>query len=462
MEARSDQIHELKKISVIAVSIGELRFEVRSMFRGLNRRLDEFLRHRGNESTGTWEQQIEDLDLVATKLYLSVDDPDLEMQHSFDFKSVQIMDSKGTKNLDPPDSVVFRMGLIEVDSLSLSSDDLFAALHLPPWPSSRPPSWLMHRIHRYCHVHADNMSRSVYCRSDVVDLCLPIPCSISDLQSSHFSFMVGRASSIWYGCVMRGDVNSISVGSGTNIQDNSLEHVAKSNISRKVLPTIIGDNVTIDHNVVMHGCTVKNESFMGIGAVLLDGVVVEKKAMVAGGALVRQNTRIPSGEVWGGNPAKFMRKLTKEEIAFISQSASNYCNLAKVHAAENAKAFDEIEFEKVLGIHWLLFSVTVSTACFVQSKLSFPLLMVIFDIGPLYYINSRGIVGVHLLDVQQLNLLLDGTSAQGVNRHFLALFAGHMSMLGKVVFSLVMLLHFWTVVTIWMNGLCCDLGARFI
>ncbi|KAK9104757.1 hypothetical protein Scep_021601 [Stephania cephalantha] len=89
MEARLDQIQEeLKKISAIAISTGELRSEVRSMFKGLNRRLDEFLRHRGIESTGTWEQQIEDLDLVATKLYLTVDDPDLEMQHSFDFKSV--------------------------------------------------------------------------------------------------------------------------------------------------------------------------------------------------------------------------------------------------------------------------------------------------------------------------------------------------------------------------------------
>uniref|UniRef100_A0A5B6Z7W6 Putative Gamma carbonic anhydrase 1, CA1 n=1 Tax=Davidia involucrata TaxID=16924 RepID=A0A5B6Z7W6_DAVIN len=85
-----------------------------------------------------------------------------------------------------------------------------------------------------------------------------------------------------------------------------------------------------------------------MGATLLDGVVVEKHAMVAAGALVRQNTKIPCGEVWGGNPAKFLRKLTDEEITFISQSASNYSNLALVHAAENAKSFDEIEFEKVL------------------------------------------------------------------------------------------------------------------
>lgn len=159
---------------------------------------------------------------------------------------------------------------------------------------------------------------------------------------------VGRGSSIWYGCVLRGDVNSISVGSGTNIQDNSLVHVAKSNLSGKVLPTTIGDNVTVGHSAVLHGCTVEDEAFVGMGATLLDGVVVERHGMVAAGSLVRQNTRIPSGEVWGGNPAKFLRKLTDEEIAFISQSATNYSNLAQVHSAENAKSFDEIEFEKVL------------------------------------------------------------------------------------------------------------------
>ncbi|KAL0448302.1 UNVERIFIED_CONTAM: Gamma carbonic anhydrase 1, mitochondrial [Sesamum latifolium] len=159
---------------------------------------------------------------------------------------------------------------------------------------------------------------------------------------------VGRGSSIWYGCVLRGDVNSISIGSGTNIQDNSLVHVAKSNLSGKVLPILIGDNVTVGHSAVLHGCTVEDESFVGMGATLLDGVVVEKHAMVAAGALVRQNTRIPAGEVWGGNPARFLRKLTEDEIAFISQSAINYANLAQLHASENAKGFDKVEFEKVL------------------------------------------------------------------------------------------------------------------
>lgn len=159
---------------------------------------------------------------------------------------------------------------------------------------------------------------------------------------------VGQGSSIWYGCVLRGDVNHIRVGSGTNIQDHSLVHVAKSNLAGKVLPTIIGDNVTVGHSAVLHGCTVEDEAFIGMGATLLDGVVVEKHGMVAAGSLVRQNTKIPSGEVWGGNPAKFLRKLTEEEMAFIPQSATNYANLAQVHAAENAKPLEKIEFEKVL------------------------------------------------------------------------------------------------------------------
>lgn len=160
---------------------------------------------------------------------------------------------------------------------------------------------------------------------------------------------VGQGSSIWYGCVLRGDTNSISVGAGTNIQDNSLVHVAKSNLSGKVLPTIVGDNVTIGHSAVLHGCTIEDEAFIGTSATLLDGAYVEKHAMVASGALVRQNTRIPSGEVWGGNPARFLRKLTEEEMALISHSALDYSNLAQVHAAENTKNLDEIEFKKVVN-----------------------------------------------------------------------------------------------------------------
>ncbi|KAL6552254.1 Gamma carbonic anhydrase 1, mitochondrial [Orobanche gracilis] len=150
-----------------------------------------------------------------------------------------------------------------------------------------------------------------------------------------------------------GDANSISIGTGTNIQDSSLVHVAKSNLGKFLDPEGYFSNLPIGwtgHSAVLHGCTVEDETFVGMGATLLDGVVVEKHAMVAAGALVRQNTRIPrpSGEIWGGNPAKFLRKLTDDDIAFISQSAINYSNLAQAHAAENAKDFDKVEFGKVL------------------------------------------------------------------------------------------------------------------
>ncbi|CAA0839275.1 Gamma carbonic anhydrase 1- mitochondrial [Striga hermonthica] len=137
---------------------------------------------------------------------------------------------------------------------------------------------------------------------------------------------VGTNSSIWYGCVLR----------------------AKSNLGGKVLPILIGDNVTVGHTAILHGCTVEDEAFVGMGATLLDGVVVEKHAMVAAGALVRQNTRIPSGQISGGNPAKFLRMLTDDEITFISESATNYASLTQAHASENAKEFDKVEFEKVL------------------------------------------------------------------------------------------------------------------
>ncbi|XP_010465384.1 PREDICTED: gamma carbonic anhydrase 3, mitochondrial-like [Camelina sativa] len=160
---------------------------------------------------------------------------------------------------------------------------------------------------------------------------------------------VGRGSSIWYGCVLRGDANSISVGAGTNIQDNTLVHVAKSNLSGKVLPTVIGDNVTVGHSAVLHRCTVEDEAYIGTSATVLDGAHIEKHAMVASGALVRQNTRIPSGEVWGGNPARFLRKVTEEERVFFSSSAAEYSNLGQVHATENAKNLDETEFKKLLN-----------------------------------------------------------------------------------------------------------------
>lgn len=163
---------------------------------------------------------------------------------------------------------------------------------------------------------------------------------------------IGPKSSIWYGAILRGDVNSISVGSETNIQDGSVVHVARTNISGNVFPTIIGNRVTIGHNAVLHACTVENDAIIGMGATLLDGAVVESGAMVAAGSLVLQNTRIPAGQIWAGSPAKFLRSLTEEEKQFIPKSAESYAKLAKVHAEETAKSFEQIEAEKAQRLEW--------------------------------------------------------------------------------------------------------------
>ena len=136
---------------------------------------------------------------------------------------------------------------------------------------------------------------------------------------------IGKNSSVWYNTVIRGDVHYVQIGSETNIQDGSMLHVTKS-----ISPLIIGNRVTIGHAVKLHGCTLKDLSFVGIGATLLDNVVVEENAMVAAGALVRPGFVVPSGKVVGGVPGKILRDLKEEEIADIKQSAERYVQYTKI------------------------------------------------------------------------------------------------------------------------------------
>ncbi|CAL5228724.1 g11909 [Coccomyxa viridis] len=154
---------------------------------------------------------------------------------------------------------------------------------------------------------------------------------------------LGNNSSIWYGAVLRGDVNSIQIGSNSNIQDGVTVHVARHNPQGNVVPTIIGNNVTIGHGAIIHAATVEDSTLVGMGATILDGVTVQKGSVVAAGAVVTPGKTVPSGEVWAGNPAKMLRKLEEEETGFIAQAANDYAALAAVHAAENAKTPEEIE-----------------------------------------------------------------------------------------------------------------------
>ncbi|MCS7170806.1 MAG: gamma carbonic anhydrase family protein [Aquificaceae bacterium] len=130
---------------------------------------------------------------------------------------------------------------------------------------------------------------------------------------------IGKDSSIWYGVVVRGDVNHIRIGSGTNIQDNSVVHV-----THQTHPTVIGDHVTVGHGVVLHGCRVGNHVLVGMGAVVMDGVEIEDYVLVGAGALLTPGKRFPSGVLVAGFPAKVMRDLREEEIRLIEESARNY------------------------------------------------------------------------------------------------------------------------------------------
>ena len=139
---------------------------------------------------------------------------------------------------------------------------------------------------------------------------------------------IGEDSAVWFGCVVRGDVNRVRIGSRTNIQDGTVIHV-----TRKTGPTIIGSNITIGHAVLLHACTLEDACFIGMRATIMDGAVVESGGWLAAGALLTPGKRVPKGQIWAGNPARFFRELTEEEQAFIPVSAENYVRHAREYLA---------------------------------------------------------------------------------------------------------------------------------
>ena len=139
---------------------------------------------------------------------------------------------------------------------------------------------------------------------------------------------IGEDTGIWFGCVVRGDVHSVRIGSRTNIQDGTVVHV-----TRNTAPTTIGNGVTIGHSALIHGATLEDGCFVGMRATLMDGVVVESGGWVAAGALVTPGKRVPKGQIWAGNPARYFRDLSPEEVAYIPKSASMYVDHAREYLA---------------------------------------------------------------------------------------------------------------------------------
>jgi len=137
---------------------------------------------------------------------------------------------------------------------------------------------------------------------------------------------IAAGANIWYNCVLRGDVASIYIGENTNIQDGTVVHVSTGKPG-----TRIGANVTVGHMALVHAATVEDGAFIGMKACLLDGSTVEKEGMLAAGALLTQGKRVPTGELWAGNPAKLLRPLKDEERAYIYVSAEHYAELGREH-----------------------------------------------------------------------------------------------------------------------------------
>ena len=137
---------------------------------------------------------------------------------------------------------------------------------------------------------------------------------------------IGAESSVWFGSVLRGDVNYIRIGERTNIQDGTIIHV-----SSKTHPTILEDEVTLGHRVTLHGCHIETGCLIGIGSIVLDGVRVGENSLVAAGSLLTPNTQIPPRVLVMGSPAKVRRELSDDEVADLERFWRNYVSLSRIY-----------------------------------------------------------------------------------------------------------------------------------
>ena len=142
---------------------------------------------------------------------------------------------------------------------------------------------------------------------------------------------IGPQASIWYNCVLRADINHIRVGARSNIQDLSVVHV-ETDYGDGGHPAIIGDDVLIDHMALVHGCILHDRAFVGMGAIVMDGCEIEGDAMLAAGAMLTPNKKMPSGQLWSGRPAKFMRELSEADIFGMQRGVKGYVREGAEHA----------------------------------------------------------------------------------------------------------------------------------
>ena len=158
---------------------------------------------------------------------------------------------------------------------------------------------------------------------------IPKDCFIAENATIVGEVSFGSNCSVWFNAVIRGDVNSITIGDKVNIQDGAVIHA-----TYKVSPTVIGNNVSIGHNAIVHGCTIHDNVLIGMGSIVMDNCVVESNSIVAAGAVVTQNTRVEEGSIYAGVPAKKVKDISNEllsgEIHRIAENYVKYSSWFKV------------------------------------------------------------------------------------------------------------------------------------
>lgn len=149
---------------------------------------------------------------------------------------------------------------------------------------------------------------------------IPEDCYVAENATIVGDVTLGTSCSVWFNAVIRGDVNYIKIGNKVNIQDGAVIHC-----TYQKYPTIIGNNVSIGHNAIVHGCVVHDNVLIGMGAIVMDNCIVESNSIIAAGAVVTQNTTITSGSIWAGVPAKKVKDLNQSSFAGeIERIAENY------------------------------------------------------------------------------------------------------------------------------------------
>lgn len=144
-------------------------------------------------------------------------------------------------------------------------------------------------------------------------------CFLADNATIVGDVVMGDQCSVWFNAVIRGDVNAIRIGDRTNIQDGAVIHC-----TYKKTATTIGNNVSVGHNAIVHGCTVKDNALIGMGAIVMDNAIIGENCIIAAGAVVLENTICEPGHIHAGTPAKKIKKITQEQIDNLKNTAKNY------------------------------------------------------------------------------------------------------------------------------------------